>query len=545
MRIGLTGPQDVLALLIRRKWWVIFPFVGLSCAVAILTNFLPKIFVSETLILVRPRDVPEEFVKDLLAGSAEQRLRAIEQTILSRTNLIQILREFGDQMPDIRPLNLDARIVALRKQINISFELDKRDGVTLPLTYFRISYQSRDPELAQKIAEKLTTLFIEQDNRVRETQVFGTTEFLSSELDKVSEQLKESEGRLKEVKTVRLFELPDQRDSNLRTLDRLAVEKKTNAEALDRFTTIRLNLESQISQTPEMVPKTNVVLAPAVVAKNADLEDYRKAQREYDELISKYKPTYPDVQSAKARLDKLKEKIPPELLSATSDTGAAPTGNKVPVELEPNPLYQKLSAQLKEVKTELEIREKNKGEFESEILKYSHRVEATPKTEQDIAEVVRKNDDLKKRYDDLNNKLSQARLAESLESKSKGSQFVVVDPANYPLSPAKPDKVMVALAGAVACFVISILLAIGVDVSRQRVWTQSQVEALWGVPVLVDIPEIVTDSDLQIRGRKRLTNVASAFAGAAAWSVCLYVMYIKHDFILQHLDPVLQKLVYK
>jgi polysaccharide chain length determinant protein (PEP-CTERM system associated) len=506
---------------------------------------LPKIFVSETLILVRPRDVPEEFVKDLLAGSAEQRLRAIEQTILSRTNLVQILREFGDQMLDIRPLNLDARIVALRKQINISFELEKRDGVTLPLTYFRISYQSRNPELAQKITEKLTTLFIEQDNRVRETQVFGTTEFLSNELEKVSEQLKESEGRLKEVKTVRLFELPDQRDSNLRTLDRLAVEKKTNAEALDRYTTIRLNLESQISQTPEMVPKLTVVLPPAVVAKNADLEDYRKAQKEYDDLISKYKPSFPDVQTAKARLDRLKEKIPPELLSAT-DTAATPTGNKAPaVELEPNPLYQKLSAQLKEVKTELEIREKNKAEFDSEIAKYSHRVEATPKTEQDIAEVVRQNDDLKKRYDDLNNKLSQARLAESLESKSKGSQFVVVDPANYPLSPAKPDKVMVALAGAAACFFISVLLAVGVDVSQQRVWTQAQVEALWGVPVLVDIPEIITDSDLQIRGRKRLTHVATAFAAAAAWSMCLYGMYIKHDFILQHLDPVLQKLVYK
>ena len=96
----------------------------------------------------------------------------------------------------------------------------------LPLTYFRIAYQNQNPELAQKIASKLTTLFIEQDNKTREDQVFGTTEFLSAELEKVSQQLTESEDKLKQVKSSRQFELPDQRDANLRTLDRLAKTRK-------------------------------------------------------------------------------------------------------------------------------------------------------------------------------------------------------------------------------------------------------------------------------------------------------------------------------
>ena len=63
MRISLNGSQDVLALLVRRKWWVIAPFIALTCASALLTYLLPKTYVSETLILVRPRDVPKDFVK--------------------------------------------------------------------------------------------------------------------------------------------------------------------------------------------------------------------------------------------------------------------------------------------------------------------------------------------------------------------------------------------------------------------------------------------------------------------------------------------------
>src|SRR5262249_30282900 len=118
-------------------------------------------------------------------------------------------------------------------------------------------------------------------------------------------------------------------------------------------------------------------------------------------------------------------------------------------------------------------------------------------------------------------------------------------PANYPLDPAKPKKMSVLMGGALASLLFSILLAAGVDIMRQKVWTQSEIEALWGVPVLVDIPMILSDSDLAARRKKRMVYVLSSLAGAACWALCLYGMYVKHGFILQHLDPVLQKLVYK
>src|SRR5438046_2118356 len=98
MRIGLTSAQDFLALLVRRKWWIVAPFLALSSASAVLISFLPGVFVSEALILVQPRDVPEKFVMDLIAGSAQERLNTIEQTLRSRTNLLQILREFEDRL---------------------------------------------------------------------------------------------------------------------------------------------------------------------------------------------------------------------------------------------------------------------------------------------------------------------------------------------------------------------------------------------------------------------------------------------------------------
>src|SRR5215831_3295987 len=304
--LSLSSTQDVLALVIRRRWWLIWPFLGLSCAVALFTYILPKMYISDTLILIRPRDVPNDFVKDLIAGTTEERLSAIEQRVLSRTNLVQILHQFEDQLPEYQQLNMDEKVLKLRDAIKVTFDVDKRMGQPLPVTYFHVSYQNHSPDLAMKITTKLASLFIEQDNRAREDQVFGTTEFLNAELEKVSVQLKESESKLKQLKEHRRYELPDQLDANLRTLDRLGTQQRTNAEALDRYATIRLNLERQLSETAATLPAQSA--GPAAMTKSAAslvIEDYRKKRVEYDELIAKYTPKHPEVLAAKAELERL------------------------------------------------------------------------------------------------------------------------------------------------------------------------------------------------------------------------------------------------
>ena len=79
----------------------------------------------------------------------------------------------------------------------------------------------------------------------------------------------------------------------------------------------------------------------------------------------------------------------------------------------------------------------------------------------------------------------------------------------------------------------------------RTIWTQSEIETFWGVPVLVDIPEILTDTDLAVAGRKKWVFAASAMGAAMVYAVCLYGVHLKHEFILRQLDPVLQRVIYK
>jgi polysaccharide chain length determinant protein (PEP-CTERM system associated) len=538
----LNTAQDYVALFVRRKWWIAVPFVAVSSLAALFAWVLPSAYVSETLILIQPRDVPADFVKELIAGTNEQRLSSIEQTVLSRTNLLKILNEFDANLKGLQGLNLDRKVERLRDRIVMSFEVERRRNVTLPVAYFRITFRDQDPALAQNIASRLASLFIELDNRVRETQVYGTREFMENELQKVADQLQQSTTKLRQLKETYGSGLPDQLETNLRTLDRLSMQQRSNAEALDRYVTLRLNVERQLSQTPAVIARESAESQGLVSKGNPLVDEYRKKERSYHELVAKYTSKHPDVERAKAELDRLRRDIPPQDLVEAEQASAVRTRESGAL-MVANPVHQSLTAQLREVRTEIDIREKERKWIDAEIARYNQRVQTTPRTEQEIAAVVRNNADLMKQHEDLKGKLSQAKLSESLESRQKGSQFVIVDPANYPLLPTKPNRSAIALVGLGIGLGLGALAALAVDLLNPKVWIQTDIENLLGVPVLVEIPEIVSAGDAAENIRRKKVEALIAAGATVLYAAGLYIVYSRQTFILRHLDPLVEKLM--
>jgi len=488
-----TDPQDYLALAVRRKWWIIVPCLLLSLVSGVVVYRLPNIYLSETLILIEPRDVPDDFVRDLTTIDAEERLDVVQQTILSRTNLFQIITEFEAQLIDFRDLDEEQKISKLRERIDTEAQAERGKA-----SFIRIWYEDQDPGLAQKITSRLASLLIEYDNRIREQQVFGTAEFIGDELRNVSVELQKLEQVIAQVKQQYRYELPEQLDTNLRTLDQLHTQSNTNAEALDRAVAIRLELERQISETEAVLVEQSV--GSLRRAASPLVQEYSQKQRLHQELTSRYTERHPDVQRLKAELDRLESEIPEaDLMEAEEPESSGE--NQVET---PNPVYQKLTAQLTEVQREIEIRQRERVRIQSEIKKYNQRVENTPKREQEMASVLRAYAELQKQYEDLKGKEVESKLAESLESMQKGSQFVIMDPANYPIRPSKPNRMRLVFMGLFFSLSLGVGLAFGVDVLGQKFWLHSEVEALLGVRLLVEIPEIVTEGELRERKRRRL-----------------------------------------
>jgi len=531
-----------MSLLIRRRWWVIAPFIALSCLVAILTKELPKVFVSQALVIVRPRDVPENFVMDFNSSSTQQRLKSIQQMVLSRTNLAAIALQHENDMPELRNLTMDERVDRLRKQINVgfSFELDSR-GVPSVIA-FAITCQDKDPRMAQAIASELTRLFMRRDAEERASKVSGTTNFLSNELEKKDTALVQSDTHLLALKSQNLDQLPESLEGNLRALEILSADKRANEEALIRLASTRLGYEQVMAQVPEYLE------APKVAAekeKDPYVDIYLRSKAEYQGTLAGRTADHPDVQIAKARLDRARAQVPAETLEALENPKTEKAADEAAPVKYKNPNYTTYENEMRNLRTDYEIGIAKRKQIDDQIVSVTKRINNIPRVALALNPVIRDNTDLRRERDELNSGLTKATLSANLESRQQGSNFILQDEANLPSEAQKPNKWWVLAMGCLASFVLSIGFAFIVDLARQRIWTQSEIETLWNVPVMVDIPAIVTDADQVVLRKKKLAFATFFLAAFAVYSVFLYGVYLKQHYILQQLDPVLQTLVYR
>jgi len=514
-RFVIKEPHDVVVMLLRRKWWVLLIALPLVMVAGLVSILLPSVYVSETLVLVEPKDVPDDVVKDFVTADTQERLDAIQQTALSRSNLVRLLNELPDGFRQLRAMPESQAIAILRSRINIEITtLRRARDTTVP--YFRISYGDRSPAFAQKVTERLATFFIDKETQTRTEQVFGTTDFLRSELEKVGNDLANEESQLAVLKERYRYELPEQLDANLRTIDRLQEQLKANVESRDRTLSLRYDLERRISETSPVINREQARMQQTgrpARAVSPLVQQYRQKELEVSELLSKYTDRHPDVVRAKSELERLKNEIPPEdLIEASGDVDPGST-----VVSDPNPTYQQLTSQLAQVTTELKILDDRRKRIEDEITIYQRRIDATPQREQEIAGHQRIYESLMARYQDLESKLTQARLASSLESRQKGEQFQVVDAASFPLEPAKPKRLLVLLAGLGIALGVGLVVGVAVDFLDQKIWSASEVTELLVLPVLGEIPEILSPADIA-RIRRKTWIQAGAYAGGVVLS---------------------------
>jgi polysaccharide chain length determinant protein (PEP-CTERM system associated) len=507
----------------RRRWWILLTFLPLAFAAALVAIMLPSVYVSETLILVEPKEVPDDVVTDFVTSDTADRLVAIQETALSRTNLLRILSEFPDEFRRLERLGPDQQVQVLRQRTKIEFTASRQSRNSV-IPYFRISYQDRNPALAQKVTERLVRFFIERDAKTREDQVYGTAEFLTRELRKVSDALTLEEQELALLKERFQYELPDQLDTNLRTLDRLQEDLKANNEGRDRYLSLKLDLERRISETSPVITRGQLrqQLGGGSPSTSPLVYRYHQTELALAEAKSRYTEKHPDVIRLEDELERLRSQIPPEdLLDVAPVTGEASSE----VINEPNPAYQQLTSQLSQVSTELRILEERRLQIEASINRYTTRIENTPRREQEIAGRQRQVDTLQAKYKELEGKLSQATLASSLESSQKGEQFQVIDPASYPLEPAKPNRLLVLVIGIGAALGISIVVAAGVDFLDQRVWSANEVIALLNLPVVGEIPEIMSEGDARRIRRHAILGFAAYSAAALMATAAVYAIY--------------------
>ena len=485
--------QDYLAIGLRRKWYIIIPLVICVLVSFGVYKYLPKVYKSTTLILVQPQRVPENYVRSTNTDSVASRLNTIGQEILSRTRLEKVIQEFNLYSEIRNNVPMEGIVEMMRKAVEVKVQTNPRDERTQ--NSFSISFEDKDPKTVMMVTNKLASLFIEENLKVRESQAEGTSEFLTKELQSMEERLKRQEQDVRNFKERSMGQLPQQLDANLRILERLQQQIKTTNETLraveDRSIVIQNQIELLKKREPAQVVRVGSQ-GDISVDRGEDplITQLKNLKRDLAVAQSKYKETHPDIIDLKKKIADLEPKIK-ELMRKTQEGGTSEQTLPPPT-LDPE--TQRQLAQYNEqyhaaVLEAKRLREEEK-ELKQQVAYYQRRIEETPRREQELILLTRDYDLLKTNYQSLMDKKIQAQMAENLERKQQGEQFKILDPARLPEKPIKPDRDKILLIGAFIGLAMGLGLAWFRESVDQSFHTVSEVEDYLEIPVLAMIPNL-------------------------------------------------------
>ena len=475
--------QVYWAMFVRRKWLVMSSILAGVMVAGALCLVLPKGYRSSTLILIENQKIPDDYVKGIGGASLEERLTLIQQQVMSRTLLSQIIEEFKLYEGRQDQEGLESTIEGLRKAIKVETvgTIGARGKSVETIT---ISFSNKNPMTAMKVTEKLASLFIEENLKVREQLVTGVSTFLELELQDAKKALEGQEQAISQYKSKHIGLLPEQMEANLRSLDRL----QGDLNATDELTR---NLTDKVSLVEKSIKEyeasgTTQGASGATATSHAGMDPLIGRLRELERnlttlLAADYTETYPDIVETRQEIKSVKKQLAEKYgdPAEEKDGVAAKTFD---------PYLKELIKQRSELRNELSSVQDRERRLTEHIREFEHRVEQTPSREQDMMILMRDYDNRQKNYQALLEKRLNAHVAVNLEKRQQGEQFRVLDPANLPQTLDKPNRMLIMALGLLGGCGLGVGLAIGLDQVNPTFKRREEVEMLPGIRVLAVIP---------------------------------------------------------
>lgn len=492
----------ILNTLGRRKGLIVSAVTVVSLLAAYLATVLPNVYQSNALILVTPQRVPTSFVASTVTIDLGERMQSITQEIMSRTQLEKIVREFDLY---VKLASLEDRINVLRNSIKIE---SRRSNI------FQLSFESENPEKAKQVTNRLGLLFIEQNLNAREQQAQGTKSFINTEAERLRKELEQQEAVVSKYKAAHGYELPDQLDTNLRSLEQLRRGLESNYQRLAALQERKGVLQKQDVEAdiPKADPLAGSLLIPGIgITQSVQLEMKKK---ELDSLLQRYSSKHPDVIRAKKEIQALENESNDVIPNQANLTK---TSNLSPVK-------RVLLTQIADIDSEIKALQAQSEGIRSQISVLQARVDTTPVRTLELSKISRGYEITLKKYQDLLAKGLESELAENMEKKQKGEQFQILDPANFPVKPIRPNRLMIVLTGLAIGLAGGIGLAIVWDNLNSSFRRSEEINAYVTVPLLATLPALVTrDSVLEQRRFHGLLVLAS-IGTLAVGIICVRIL---------------------
>ena len=558
--------EDYLAIARRNMSWLLGPSLAALTIAVVVAFFWPNTYVSVASIRVVPPAVPEKLVPTNVSVQMAERVAAMQQTILSRNTLTNIIQTYDLYRRERSRLPMEDIIEKMQRNITVSGLTQLGGGGTGPsaarAAAFRIGFAYDNRYVAQKVTRDLMTRFIDENIRERFSQSQQTTQFLRDQFDQKKLELDAIDQKLTAFRQANIGRLPDSMGSNIQQISVLESRVSTLNTNISRARQEQMMLETDLRATREKLSAVNrirevVQLPGGGVATSSggpagpsetDLElgrverELQQLERGLERMLEQYKPTYPDVQRLQARVASLKRerddlqnrKLAIREPGASSSSSPAPTRTATAVAVNPVRAREvaEMESQITRVQGAIRAKEIEVDRYQREIgdaerrsKELQGRIEQGPVGATQLEQLMRDYEIAKKSYDELKMNLSRSQVASDLEERKQGETLEVLDLPSLPEQPMAPNRPVIVGAGVLIGLLLGFAMVTMRELKDNSLKTLKDIRIYTQFNVLGSIPLI--ENDLVVRRQRRLSVLG--------WSTaCLVAVLVMAGSIYYH-----------
>jgi capsular exopolysaccharide synthesis family protein len=370
-------------------------------------------------------------------------------TLSSLTNIADKVGELGGLTNTSNPLDTESEIIRSYPIVSktIAFlELKNSNGETLPTDSFlknlnlksirgtdvlQVSYRSTNPQEAKNVVNTIIKNYLESNINSNRTEAKAAKDFLSSQLPKVEEQVKQAEANLRNFKEKnKLVVLDVEAKSGLESLSKLYATINEIQGQLAAVETRSQSLQNEMNlNTQEAVNLTALSQSTSV---QQALTEYNTVQRDIAVARTTYSNQHPNIVSLTLKEAALKQELESRIAQTMGSSESPPQqGRQVGL------LTQSLTQELVKSEVEKLALRSQLGELQKVFAENRGRLDSLPRLEQEQIQLQRQLSVAQGTYEQL---LKQFQIVQMLESQNVGNARLVEEgllPSNaiFPIIP--------------------------------------------------------------------------------------------------------------
>ena len=453
----------------RRYLYLVIPPIVIFAVICIVTLFLlPSVYQSTARILVVSQLIPNDLATSTVAASATERIKVIEQRLTTRDNLLSIARKhqlYPKQRSMLTPSTMVEWLREATKidQIALSTSQPQWGKPGTEVVGFNLSFEYYDPTIAARVANDLVASILEQNIQSRAARAAETSKFFTEQVKRLEAELATVENKIAEFKKVNEAASPE-----------------TLADRRERLA----QLQSTLATIDQM---TSSGLGPqdAVEAK-ADLKGLSSRLQSAQQQLK-------NAEEQRAGLEKLHAK------GYVTKTRLMESANGIlRLQAEIDELTGRVTVaqgKLSEIGGDPESLPKRRAEIERQVKALQESVARTPEVEGELNALLREYENLKTDYRLAQGKTNVAATGEQMEEDRQAERFEVIEQADVPSEPARPNRPQILLFGAAFSVGAGVALVLLLEMLDKSIRSPKDLERLLQIRPLVTIPYVATTKE--------------------------------------------------